>query len=317
MFDSSELIFKSLFSRISSKLIDEHYRQTILKITKELPVLNHGIIEFYDKPFQPRVDLMLCVQKDYGEHQKFKDAIANKSMDSSWKLFFDNWTDEHGLLASILENIYIVYDLPTPDDNLGSWPYLAFHKMALDPEIQVTLFRKFSEQLGSKLNNDVSNLLLNCFKILKSHHHLFGFGNLNNRSDKSFRIGISGFKNIKELANYLKGLKWEGDLNSFKNLYWLDHLTESFVLSLKMNKSVFPEVGLECIIPKTANREYTERFLNHLCENFDFDQERKALLLDAIGNYSGLSTWINHIKVNFKTDKISGFKTYLYYQLID
>lgn len=317
MFDSNELVFHSLLTRIPSKLLDDSYREIIVKISKNLPVLRHGIIEFYDSPYKPRVDLMVCVQKEHEEHKKLVVAIENKALGASWNVLVNSWTDENSLLASILENIYIVYDLPVADDKLGSWPYLAFPKMALDPEIQVTFFRKFSEQLGSKINSDVSNLLIDCFQSLKDHHHLFGFGNLDSRNEKSFRIGISGFRNIEEIAIYLEDLGWEGNLTTFKTLNWLNYLAESFVLSLKMNTKILPEVGLECVIPQKANKQHAERFLNHLSDKFSFDNERKALLLATIGNHSGLCTWINHIKVNYKTDKISGFKTYLYYQLVD
>ncbi len=304
-----EDILTRVFERIHVDLFDRDHRMKIKSLYKKLPSLNHGIIEFYSKPQKKRVDLMLCVQKRFNEHLLLHPFVAQEQHDYLHKLF-DSWADESQMISGILENIYIVYDIQDLDKPILPWSYLAFSRLSLPPAVLLNIFKNAAIILHGTWTDYIDSSLLKCLECAGQNLHVFGFGLLQGRNETGFRIGVSDFKSIGEVVKYLEAIGWILDYKQFQSKFELiDNFAESYVLSLVIKENQGYDFGIECILPKSNNKEMAIQFLNL------FKVEDADKLVDSIGNEKSVMTWINHIKINCKNEEVTAVKTYLYYQL--
>lgn len=307
---TSPEILDLVLERIASELIDEPYRKKIKSLVEGLPVLKHGIIEMYSEPKLDRVDLMLCVQKKFNENNTFE-SYFNLIDDKFLIQLFKNWSDSSLLLASVLENIYIVYDIKDLDKKIIPWPYLAFSRLSLDPTVLLSIFKNVCVCLNGVWNNFIELNLLNCLTQASNNFHVFGFGLLQGRNKSGFRIGVSDFKSIAQVVDYLQRIEWNLDFQKFEEqLKFVDDYAKSYVLSLVIQKELTSQIGLECVLPKMDNKITAKNFLNRL------DVDDAELIVEAISQEMGVNSWINHVKINFSKSNITSVKSYLYYELI-
>ena len=303
-------ILDLVLERLDSKLLDEAHRDKIKSLVSDLPLLNHGIIEMYSRPKSRRVDLMLCVQKIYGEHEALNHYIEQFNQEVLNKLF-QQWTDKSQMIAGVLENLYLVYDIEDLNKSILPWPYLAFSRLTLDSSILVSIFKSASQSLDGLWDDYIESKLLSCLSYATPNLHVFGFGMLQGRNAEGFRIGVANFNSIQQVAEYLEQIAYDINYDEFLSSFaYVDEYAESYVLSLVLDEKLNNSFGIECIISKNDNKEVTRKFLERLGVE-DIDS-----LLHAIRQEHSVNTWINHIKLNCKGTNIVGVKPYLYYELI-
>ncbi len=306
--DTSDIL-KIVFDRIPIELFDENHRTKMLDSIDGFPKVQHGIIEMYNLPRSERVDLMLCIRKKYGE-DKLVAPYFLESNEIDLQNFIKNWSNSNLLLSSVLENIYLVYDLINLSSEIKPWPYLAFSKLHLDPKILLSIFKASIKALKGNLNEYVEDELLNLLNCAHSRYHLFGFGMQQGRLNGGFRIGISGFKTIQEITSYLEEINWKIDYKKYySKLLFLDNYVQGYVLSLVIEDTHSEALGLECVLSKKHNKQSVNAILNRL------EVDKTDEIIESVGNKNSVHSWINHIKVNYQKDNIVAIKTYLYYEL--
>lgn len=304
-------VLNIVFDRIDKCFLDDAFREKLILISDNVPLLRHGIIELYSSPKSKRVDLMLCVQKRFNEHRLLSSYLKNKDYHYLNDLF-NIWSDKDQLLSGILENIYVVYDIVDLQKDIDPWPYLAFSKLSLDPTVLLSIFKSSASALRGSWNEYIETKLLMCLSHAGTDLHVFGFGMLEGRDKGGFRIGISNFKTIEQIGQYMKKIGWQIDYEKFcEKLSRLNKLTESFVLSLVMEEEKNGIIGIECVLPKTNNKQHAEQLLCYL--GIDDSNE----LLNAISESDSIKTWVNHIKINWEESTVSSIKTYLYYEVMN
>ena len=235
--------------------------------------------------------------------------------------FINKWKDKNKMLNILIENIYVVFDVPNPKlTQIKPWIYLAFKKVRLPADISHNMMLKSTDFLEHTITKSASDLLLKCIENSCPPYWVFGFGLLNNRNENKVRIGIADFKNIESIGRYLEKCHWGGNTSKMLiDLSFMEKFATNFVLSLKLGSKIENIIGIECNLRKINNYEKARKLLNSLILDFNYDKVRSEAILQWINpdNYNSNEQyrWLNHIKFNYQNDKIIGIKPYLYYEL--
>jgi hypothetical protein len=315
-----------LLKDISMPLLNGDNKQLILDESTYFPLLKHGIIEFTEKPYTERVDLMLCVFSREAK-RVLRFMQEDNSFPREWsflKEFFIQWIDEEGLLAQTLENIYIVFDNESGRKaEEKPWIYLAFRKLDLSPDILHSLFIKSAVFVPGVINVQMQKLLDLCLSSIRNPHWIFGYGLLHGRAQNKIRLGICGFREIAQISDYLGRIGWTGSRSDFEQkLLFMDTFSESFVLAIDLGDTIEKRIGIECVIRKKEHITALEAILMQLKSKFDYKDDRGKALLALPGNLKTgvdkqvIERWINHIKLVFTSDGEIELKPYLYYNIL-
>jgi hypothetical protein len=303
----------------------------MLRVARQLPALEHGIIELQEYPDNERVDLMMCVfvkelQDSFfeGNSPIKRNAFLN-NLGEHFDAFLQEWNSEGTYLNTLLQNIYLVYDFEDRSDELPiPWRYLAFKKVSFDKDLWMTIFLKSMETFGIKKEENTLQLLRSCMENLTSNSWIFGYGFLNSRGQNLLRIGIAGFLSVQEIAEFLKKIKWTGDIDHLSSLLsFSDEYTEDYVLALDLGETISNCIGIECNVGKNENARKTKAFLDQINTVFSFDEERGRQIVNWTGNETFLEEdekavhckkWLNHVKFTYDSNKVSKIKPYLYFE---
>lgn len=327
--DLSELLNITL-PQVSRALVSDYYRKVITDIGKTLPQLGHGIIELREQPYTEQADLMICIHHSellnlfFRDGRQFDFQLLAEPQYEHLKSFLVSWSNKDSFLFGVLENIYVVYDLPTSNLSIPElWIYLAYHKLNIPSDVLSLIFEKSASFLPGSISSESLKTLNLCLTQIHSPEWVFGFGLLNARGKNEIRIGICGFKTIDQIIKYLERINWIGDSQYIRTtLTFMDDFAFDYVLALDLGASISPRIGIECNVGKSSNHKRSEAMLNKIQSEMKYDQNRKSSIIKWIGsekisfeNGKQLihNRWLNHIKFIFQPNSAFEIKPYLYY----
>ncbi|WP_235296167.1 hypothetical protein [Portibacter marinus] len=313
-------ILRPLLDDLPDHIFPKIYQSKIAEIASLLPPLEHGIIEFTERPYSQRVDLMICWFYSEAKSKGFVPMLDPFPEFKGLVEFLAHWKDEAKFLSSMIENIYLVFDLVDIEAPfVEPWMYLAFKRLYLPPDIILDLFIKSASFLPHQIPGPSIPILLNILERTRDPYWVFGFGLLHQRGEQLLRIGIADFQNIESIAHFLAECDWQGNSDKLKaHLIFIESFTNNFVLSLKISDHIETEIGIECILSKMNNYSAARILIDYLVKHKFFNHHRaqailKILIPDQLVPKVPFR-WLNHIKFNFDGEKMVAVKPYLYYE---
>lgn len=322
---SLSTILDFIVKDIPETLLNEAYSGLILAESDQLPILKHGIIEFAELPYSERVDLMICVFQN--EAERLLDFLENSPrLPTEWKGILDFlkiWLAQEDILAQSLENIYMVFDNAAErDPGTCPWIYLAFRKLDLNWDILYALFIRSSAFLPGRVSNNMRQVLSTCLAKIKKPYWIFGYGLLHSRSVKKMRLGICGFIEIKQMADFLRNIGWEGNVNMLlRKMAFMDEYVDSYVLALDIGESLERRIGIECVISKQDHTAHLQGICYELTKRGLYTESRAKVLSEIPvkkkipGRSLQTERWVNHIKLVFTAAETIEVKPYVYYNI--
>lgn len=325
-------IWNTLKKHLNDAILDAEYSRSLEVLFQSLPVMKHGIIEFREKPYDPQVDLMLCVFKKENEHKTLLDFIENANISSrhnKWEKineFLLNWLKPKSANGQFLDNIYVVFDNQQHQNgNVEPWLYLAFHPMPFEKETIFQVYKKGGEYYPDKIDTTMWQNLSKSIYATNENAWVFGYGLLKSRGKNKMRIGVCDFKFITEISDYLKRIHWPGDVEHLlKSVAFIEGFADTFVLAVDFNEEVDLRIGIECVLSKKDHKENAIRMIKIIQAHTSYDGKRKEAALNWIGSDEiscaggeeiKIERWINHIKLRYDGTDDLEIKPYFYYDI--
>jgi hypothetical protein len=297
---------------LSPELVSPEALFNIQPIAKIFPPSSEGLFEFRLGANNSKVDFSVLATDLIGSNNSIGEinSVVNLSnimiTNPIWRRIQDFCSiccQPNSLLSSNAENIWLEFDLDEPSDNLPIPSlFLGLKEWDLEkPDTQISKIIDEQRQtiktaLQILFEDNLSPLIENnlnfCVNSLPPGSQVLYVGAMFSRQLDAVRVNIAGIP-IDALEDYLTQIGWTYSVKPLKEIIkLLTQFVDAVILNLDIGTSVFPKIGLECLLAKKNSRlePKWQLLLDCLVEQGLCTTEKH----DAILNWSGYSDNKSH-----------------------
>ncbi|MBD2299675.1 hypothetical protein H6G80_25790 [Nostoc sp. FACHB-87] len=343
---------------LSPKLVSPEALSHIQAITRIFPLSSEGLFECRLGANNSRVDFSVLATNLGSSHQSFEklDFLVNLpevfSSNPIWRRiqnFCSACCGTNSLLSNNIDNIWLEFDLDKDPQNLPIPSLFLGFKELNSEKYSIQISQSANEQLQTVktalhilFDDHVSPIIENnlgiCVNSLPQGSQILYVGVMFSRHLDAVRVNISGIS-PEYLEDYLAQIGWKYSIEPLKEIIQsLTQIVDTIILNIDIGTSIFPQLGLECLLNNKSTRcePKWQLLLNCLVEHELCTPEKYDAVLNWSGychaqNYPELwpdnlikvsqflgSRWhsiyfrnLNHIKINYHPDGYLEAKGYL------
>lgn len=292
---------------LSPELVSSEALSHIQPIARIFPPSSEGLFECRLGADNSKVDFSVLATNLDGSHNSFGEvnSVVNLpdiiSTNPIWKRIQDFCSfcyQPKSLLSRSAENVWLEFDLdeqpeelPIPSLFLGLKEFNLETNSREISQINHEQLETITTALKILFEHDVSPLIEKnlgiCVNSLPSGSQILYIGAMFSRQLDAVRVNIGGIP-VEMLEDYLTQIGWTYSVKPLKEIIkLLANFTDAIILNLDIGTSIFPKIGLECLLENKSSRlEPKWRLL------LDFLVEQRLCIpekRDAVLNWSGCS----------------------------
>ncbi|KYC43085.1 hypothetical protein WA1_13365 [Scytonema hofmannii PCC 7110] len=292
---------------LSPELVSPEALSHIQPIARNFLPSSEGLFECRLGANNSKVDFSVLTTNLDGSHNTFSelDSIVNLQniifTNSIWKRIQDFCSfcyQPNSLLFGTIENIWLEFDLdeqqhklPIPSLFLGLKEFHLEKHSTERSKINHEQLQIITTALGLLFEHGISPLVEKnlgiCVNSLPNSSQVLYVGAMFSRNLDAVRVNIGGIP-VEILEDYLSQIGWTYSVQPLKKIIQLlADFVDAIVLNFDIGTSVFPKIGLECLL-KTQNSRLEPKWqllLDCLVEQGLCTPEKR----NAVLNWSGYS----------------------------
>ncbi|ODH02072.1 hypothetical protein A4S05_02715 [Nostoc sp. KVJ20] len=292
---------------LSPELVSPEALSHIQPIARIFPPSSEGLFECRLGADNSKVDFSVLATNFDGSHHNFgginsvmnfPDIIFTNPIWRRIQDFCSVCCQPKSLLSKSAENIWLEFDLdeqpeelPIPSLFLGLKEFQLKKHTTETSKISDEQLQTITTVLQILFEHDISPLIEKnlgiCVNSLPSGSQVLYVGAMFSRQLDAVRVNLGGIR-VEMLEDYLAQIGWIYSVKPLKKIIkLLAKFSDAIILNLDIGTSIFPKIGLECLLENKSSRlePKWQLLLDFLVEQGLCIPEKR----DAVLNWSGCS----------------------------
>ncbi len=313
---------------LSPALVSPAYQQCIRDLAEKLPPLSLGCYECWLGAESSRVDFNISIREKRREHAaayRWTNSLKLDGHPAAWLVMQSicrNWLDPEFPLRGLLNDFWLVYDLPESYAPAPPWFYLRFRQNFLlgEPALRGEIALRTLALLPAMYTPATLASFRHFFETLAPTSQVLAIGTPTGRPGNCLRVYIR-VDNWEDLLQVLEDQAWPGETSALRvNMDPFVVRSDFFGLALELNPATQPKIGIECWFEKERVQTRLESFTTVLLEKGLCTADKKDALLRWNGEFkvgksstTSLRKMAHYIKMVYEPDTELVAKSYLYF----